>query len=266
MSQVLNLQTTVNANNQYQNNIDQISQTATATSTAINSLKAINDRIGEIATLADGTKSPAQLQDYATEVGQLIQQAVQLGNTQNQGSYIFGGTISGSPPYSTTTDANGNITAVTYSGNTSMPQVEISTGTTVSAQVPGSNTTGAGPRGLFADSRYGADIFSHMIALKNDLTAGNTAAIASTDAPAIAKDEDNILYQVTANGVVQSQLQTASNQLTQQNLSLNTEVSAKTSADLAQVMTEFTQTQTAYSAALQSGSSILNLSLLNYLH
>jgi len=266
MGQVLNLQTDVNATTQYQNNITQLQQTATSTSDAISGLKAISDRMNEIATLADGTKSPAQLQAYATEVGQLIQQAVQLGNSKDQGNYIFGGTATGAPPFVATTDSSGNVTGVAYQGNTSVAQVEISPGTTVSTAIPGANTTGTGPRGLFVDSRYGADFFGHLISLRNDLQSGNTAAIASTDAPQLSKDEDNLLYHVTANGIIQSRLQTASTLATQHNLSSNTELSQKTSADIAQTITELQQAQTAYSAALQSGSSILNLSILNYLH
>ena len=121
MGQVLNLQTDVNANTQYQNNIAELQQTASAISAAIsgtNGLKAISDRASEIATLADGTTSPTQLQAYATEVGQLIQQALQLANTQDQGNYIFGGTTTGAPPFAATTDSSGNVTAVTYQGNT----------------------------------------------------------------------------------------------------------------------------------------------------
>jgi len=266
MGQVLTLQTDVNATTQYQNNITQLQQTATSTSDAISGLKTISDRMNEIATLADGTKSPQQLQAYATEVGQLIQQAVQLGNSQDQGNYIFGGTATGAPPFVATTDASGNVTGVTYQGNTSVAQVEISPGTTVSTAIPGANTTGTGPRGLFADSRSGADIFAHLISLQNDLQSGNTAAIASTDTPQLAKDEDNLLYHVTANGIIQSRLQTAGTLATQHNLSSNSELSQKTSADIAQTITELQQAQTAYSAALQSGSSILNLSILNYLH
>lgn len=268
MSQVLNLQTDVNANTQYQNNIAQLQQTASAVSAAIsgtNGLKAISDRASEIATLADGTASPTQLQAYATEVGQMIQQALQIANTQDQGNYIFGGTATGAPPFTATTDSSGNVTAVAYQGNTDTAEAEIAPGATVSASVPGANTTGSGSRGLFSDSSSGADFFNHLISLQKDLQSGNTAAISSTDAPQLAKDGDNILYQITANGVLQSRLQSAGAQASQQNLSFDTEISQKTSADIAKTMTEFTQTQTAYQAALESGSAVLNLSILDFL-
>ena len=109
-------------------------------------------------------------------------------------------------------------------------------------------------------------MFNHLISLQKDLQSGNTTAVNTTDAPQLAKDGDNILYQVTVNGVLQSRLQTAGTQASQQNLSFDTEISQKTSADIAKTMTEFTQTQTAYEAALESGSYILNLSILDFLH
>ena len=64
--------------------------------------------------------------------------------------------------------------------------------------------------GSITDSRTGADFFNHLIALRNDLQAGNTQAIASTDQANLAKDEDNITSQISANGLIQSQLNDAS--------------------------------------------------------
>ncbi len=43
-------------------------------------------------------------------------------NSQNaQGEYLFGGTQNSQPPFVATTDASGNVTAVTYQGNDSVP-------------------------------------------------------------------------------------------------------------------------------------------------
>ena len=266
MASVLNLQAQASANTQYQTNISNLQSQATTTYDALNSLKTITNRLGEIATLADGTKGPSELATYATEVDQLLQQALALGNTKDSsGNYIFGGTDSGTAPYVATTDASGNITGVTYQGNTSVASAEIGPGVTVSSQIPGGNTTGSGTRGLFTDTRYGADLFNHIITLGQNLKSGNTAAISSTDAPAISKDEDNLLYQVTANGLLQTRLEAAGNLATQTGQTITSQVSNLTDADMAQTLTQFSQAQTAYQAALQSGVSIMNLSILNFL-
>src|SRR5581483_8317941 len=265
MREVLDLQTQSHAVTQYQTNITSLQQVATASYNIIDGLKTISDRAGEIATQADGLASPQQLSAYATEVDNLIKQTVQLANTKNNGNYLLGGTRTDAPPFAVTTDSNGNITAVSYQGNTDVASNEIAPNTIVSAQTLGANSTGAGPRGLITDSRSGADFINHLIALRNDLTSGNTAAITATDQMNLAKDEDNILYHVSANGALQSRLETTSSLASQQNLSLNSQISQETGADLAQTLTQLSQAQTAYQAALQSGAKIMGMSLLNFI-
>jgi flagellar hook-associated protein 3 FlgL len=226
------------------------------------SLQTLLSQVSDIATSAgSGTNSANQLSTYAAQVASLIQQAVQLGNTQDaNGNYIFSGTASSTPPFSATTDASGNITAVAYNGGTAVAQSDIGPNTTVSAQVLGS-----GPDGLFTNSTTNADLFGDMIKLQQDLASGNTSAISSTDIPALNNDEDNVVDQISGNGVMQSALNTASNIASSQSTNIATQVSGETSADLAQTMTELAQTQTAYEAALESGTKVLQISLVDFL-
>jgi flagellar hook-associated protein 3 FlgL len=265
VQRVLDLQTQSLATNQYQANISRVQEMATTTYTAVQGLKTISDRAGEIATLADGLSSPDELASYATEVGNLIQQAVQVANSKDRGSYIFSGTKSDTPPFAVTTDSNGNVTGVTYQGNTSVPQTEVAPDVTLSVQVPGANTTGTGARGLITDDRSGADFLNHLISLQNNLLAGNTDAIASTDRVNLGKDEENILYHVADNGAMQSRLSASSSSASQYGLSLNTQISNEADADIAQTLIDLSRSQTAYQAALQSGAMLMNNSLLNYL-
>lgn len=267
MAAALNLQTTSSSQNQYQTNISRLQTAATTSYTVINSLQTISSQASEIATSASsGITSPQQLASYAAQVAQLIQEAIQLGNTQDaNGNYIFGGTMTNVKPFVPTSDSDGNVTAVTYQGNTDESQSEIAPGVTVSTQVPGANTTGSGPHGLFTDSRYDADIFSHLISLQQHLAAGDTSAISSTDVPALAKDGDNITTAVGENAVVQSTLTHANTLASTQSTNTVTQISNLTNADLAQTLTQLQQTQTAYQAALESGSMVFSISLLNYL-
>ncbi len=266
MGQALDLQSQSDANTQYQSNITQLQSTATTAASAMSSLQTITTQAAEIATEAGGVTSSTQLSTYATQVGSLIQEALQAANTQDsQGNYIFGGTLNNQPPFVATTDASGNVTAVAYQGNTDASQSLIGPGQTVSVQVPGANTTGSGPTGLLADSRSGADLFSDLISLQQNLSSGNTSAIASTNTPNLTKDEDNIVSNVAQNGVLQSTLQAASTAATQMGTTLTTQTSNLTGADLATTLTQLDQTETALQAAMQSGVMIMNLSILNYL-
>jgi flagellar hook-associated protein 3 FlgL len=267
MAKGLSLQAENSAAAQFSRNISMLQNRANTVYGALDQLKTISDRASEIATQADGTASPAELQSFATEVGQLIQQAVSLANTKDGSQYVFAGTNSGQPAFTTTTDANGNVTGVAYQGNTSVMQTQIADGTTMTVDSPGQNATGTGARGVFSDSRYGADFFNHLISLENHLQSGDTTSISSTDAPALAKDEDNIIYQVSANGVAQSRLTTAASIASNRQTSLQTAFSSLTGADLTQTIVDLTQTQNTYQAALESSSALLKMqqSLLQYL-
>jgi len=207
------------------------------------------------------------LNNYADEVNTLINEVVTAANTKDPstGKYLFGGTASGSAPFTTTTDANGNVTAVTYNGNSTVNQSQIGAGLTASADIPGANTSGTGARGLITDSQSGADLLNHLISLRNDLTSGDTTTITNTDSANIQKDENNIAYQVANNGVVQNQLSAAGNFATSSSQNLSQMISNSSSADLMNTMVQLSQAQTAYQAALQSGVKIMNLSILNYI-
>ncbi len=267
MNQVLNLQSQASSNTQYQSNITQLQATATTTATAMNSLQTITEQAGEIATEASGgTVSSSQLSTYATQVGSLIQEALQAANTKDSnGNYIFAGTNNNQAPFSAATDSSDDVTSVTYKGNTDVSDTQIGPGQTASAQVPGENPTGTGPAGLLADSRSGADLFSHLISLQQNLLSSNTSAISSTDSPNLTKDENNIVSNIAANGVLQSTLETANTAATQLSTNITTQTSNLTSADLTTTLTELDQTQTAYQAAMESGEMIMNLSILDYI-
>lgn len=265
MRRVLDMQAETSALNQYQANAARLKDQALASYDVIKQLNTISNRVNEIATLADGTKSPDQLKIYGAEVTQLIQQAVQLVNSKSQGDYLFAGTMTSTIPFAATTNPNGEVTSVTYRGNTSVNQAEIAEGVTLSAQTLGANTSGSGPRGLITDSTSGADFFNHMISLQNNLLAGDTNAIASTDRANLASDEDNLIFHAASSGAIQARLETASAIARNRAASVDQLISREADADLSETLVRLNETQNAYTAALQSGARIMSQSLLDYL-
>lgn len=268
MQTTLNLVADKAANQQYRTNIVTLEDRSGQIYNVMQSLQTISSRAGELATLAgDVTKTSADRAAYTGELNQLINQAVQLANTKDAatGHALFSGTSSTATPFTAATDASGNVTSVTYAGNAAVNQVEISAGTTVAVDVPGVNNSGTGARGLFADSRSGADFFANLIKLRDDITANNHAAITGTDVPALNKDSDNLLYQISNNGVTQSRLSLATTVLQNGTSSLDQAISNQTSADLVSTMVQLSQAQNSYQAALQSGAKIMQLSILNYI-
>jgi flagellar hook-associated protein 3 FlgL len=265
MHRVLELQTESRRVSQYRRNIGRLEDTAQASYQSMKGLQKVSDRAGEIAVLADGSKSPDSLKLYAIEVTQLIRQAVGVANATFQGEYLLAGTRSDQAPFVLTEDFDGNVTSVVYQGNESVSEAELAEGETLSAHTLGTNVSGSGPRGLITDSRFGADFFNHLISLQSNLLAGDTDAIANTDLPDLLNDEENILINIGSNGAVQARLEAGLSQARSRVESLEAMVSKEADADIAEVLVRLTQTQTAYQAALQSGASILSRSLLDFL-
>jgi len=265
VQRVLNMQSQSSELQQYQSNIATLQGTAEAAGSAASALQQIASKISDIATSAGGTASQDDLDAYATEVSQLISEAVSIANTQYNGNYLFGGTLSGQAPFEANTDSDGQITSVDYKGNTSTASVEIAQGVTLSVVPPGANTSGSGPGGLITDTRTGADFFAHMISLRDDLLSGNVQAITNTDLPALEADEQNqILYSTNIN-VAEERLSTAADAAKTQQTSLTSLISNDADADLAQTITKLSQAQYAYQAAIETGGKILQQSLLDYL-
>jgi flagellar hook-associated protein 3 FlgL len=266
MRRILDMKSESKTLGQYQRNIARHQELATASFSAMTALKKISDRAGEIATLADGTKSPEELTVYSKEVTELIKQAVQITNVKNRGDYIFGGTITTTPPFALATAADGSVSSVAYQGNTSQAESEISEGVTMTTQILGANTTGSGPRGLITDSATGADFFNHLISLQDNLKTANTAAVASTDRSRLATDESNILYQIGGSAALQARLESVDSGASLRGTSIGKLISKEADADLPQTVVKLQQIQYSYQAALQAGANILNRSLLDYLH
>jgi flagellar hook-associated protein 3 FlgL len=267
MRSILDLEAESSSVTQYQSNISQLQQQATTASSAMQSLQTIAQNAGEIATQADGTSSQQDLNNFATQITQLIQEAGQAVNTQSQGNYLFGGTANSQPPYVVSQNSSGQVTGVTYQGNTTVPSLEIAEGVTVATLPVGANTTGTGADGLITDSRTGADFFNHLISLQNDLLSGNTSAISSTDLTNLQNDSDNITQQIATNGAVQQRMSAESTIAQSRLAALGQLTSSQADADTAQVMVQLTQTQTAFQAAVQAsvGFQDLTMSILNYL-
>lgn len=265
MQRVLDLQNESRLAHQYIRNINRLKDTAQASYGVLRGLKTISDRAGEIAVRADGTKSPEELKLYAIEVNNLIRQAVQEANTRFRGSALFAGTRTDVAPFVLAEDALGNVTGVTYQGNETIPESEVSEGSSMGTHTLGANLSGTGPRGLLQDSRYGADFFNHLISLQNNLLAGNTGAIATVDLPNLQRDEDNLLIQLGNNGAMQARLETSLAAAKTRGESLEVMVSHEADADLSEVLVRLNQTANAYQAALQSGARLLGTNLLDYL-
>ena len=251
---------------QFASNISRQRDLATASQGSIQALQKVADRASEIATRAVGVNGQQDLSQYATEVNQLIEQALNSSNGKLGDSYLFGGTNTRQGPFTATRNGSGEITGVAYQGNTADSAVDIAQNDSLSVRVPGSNTSGSGTTGLLVDSRSGADLFSHLVSLRDHLRAGDVTAINATDTAHLLADGNHLIDQIGLNAAAIARLDTASTANSSRTQMLDQLKASVNDVDLAQTLSSLSRTQTAYQVALQSGAKILNLSLLDYLH
>jgi flagellar hook-associated protein 3 FlgL len=224
---------------------------------SLTSLNSIATSASELATEGSaGTTSAATYQAYSAQVNQLINQAFQTANTQYNNQYIFGGSQTGSVPFTAHYDSNGNITSVTYNNDPNSAGISIPTGegSTASPYTDGSTNTEI------------AGFITNMIALRDAMSGSSPSAsdVQATQAP-LQASETNIINAVSGLSAVQGGIE-ADETLNQSRFtSLQSQVSGETSVDVATASVQLSQAQTAYQAALQSGAKMLQTSLLNYI-
>lgn len=252
VGRVLNLETEQRQLAQYARNADRALALSQATFSGLQGLKKVSDRATEIGTLGGGAVSPDALRAYASEVDQLIEQALQLGNSKLGNDYLYAGAAVDATPFVATRDAQGRISAVAYAGDAVQTGIPLSASSSVTAGASG--TVNLGIR----------DFLNHLIALRDGLAAADSAAISAAQTGLIAT-EDEFVSALGENAGIQTRIEASQAQQKDLAASLASLVSRETDADLPETIVKLNQTQTAYQAALQSAATIMKISLLDYI-
>lgn len=252
MGRVLNIQAEKQQIQQFARNNARALNISQSSFAAVEQLKKTSDRASELSVLGSSTAGPQAMRAYGTEVEGLLEQALQIVNTKYTGEHLFGGTKTDTPPFTATRDANGLITAVSYGGAASGPEVRISEGAKVSPFTDG------------ADNQKFADFMTNMISLRDALNSGSVGAVL-TSQTGLRSSEDDLIVNIADIGAKQTRLETDRTQNASRFAELEKLTGAETDVDISETIVELTQAQTAYEAALKSGSQALQMSLLDYL-
>jgi len=228
-------------------------------------LKKIVDRAGELSKSLDTlSASPENLKSIRTEVNQLLEQAISLGNTREGGVYLFGGTKNTQPPFQSTRAADGLAMSCDYIGSSDVPKYDIAPGVTMNLLPPGGNDGTRVIPGLFKDATSGVDLIGHLIQFREALKAGDLSLIQSQIAPALDRDADQVITTTVAIGASQTQLTVTGRQLSARTVVLTGAMSKEVDVDLAETLVSLNETQAAYTAALQAGAKVMKQSLMDY--
>lgn len=266
-SRLMNVSTSINQDARYIRNIQTAKAEVEMTDTAITQMTELINRAKEITLqAASDTANATNREAIATEISSIMDQLVQIGNTQVNGKFIFGGLETNTAPFNRT----GNTT-VTYSGTgtASNPnterRVEISQKTTVPINVSGLTLFGqVAPNGAPPPNTTGSGILQSLGELMTNLQANDAEAIRARLSE-LDTHLETALGEQARMGVTLNQMDLTLNRLEERNLTFSEEYAGIQSVDLAKAISALNFQETAYQASIGVAGRVLQTSLLNFL-
>lgn len=286
-STVMQLNTQMAQNTQYNSNISGTLNWLNVTDTSLNQLNSVFQRLNELMVSAgDASYGPDEKQSIKDEINTNIGQISQIMNTSYDGKYVFGGTRGGSKPVGTTVDSSGNtqLNYVDKDGTTAIKEiaspasqsdvyqnqqidmiksgltVEISQGVTMDY-----STSAVDIMEFNNDSNQPKDLRTILSNITSDLDSNNTTRVTGSDLSDIQDVIKNISKLRTEVGAQQNRMTTAQSENEAENTSLTGVLSSTDDVDMAKITMQYSQAQTVYLASLQSSAKILQPSLMDYL-
>ena len=252
---VMNAGSALRALEQYQSNIKRASNRIDLEDQVLSQIGDIITRAKELAvsqssaTASDNTRKIAN-----DEVKQLFQQIVDLGNTKFGNEYLFGGDQSDTAPFS----ATGSAGTLDYTTTTPQGQrsINIGDGQTIALTHDGKQVLiDTGVLDAIKDLAHALDPASATYG-----NAGIQAAMSKLDS-----SFESVQGVVGDTGATGSRLDTAGQNLDALKGNLTTFKSDLEEVDVETAMTELTNRQIAYQAALLATAKVTGLSLVDYL-
>ena len=241
----------------YGNNVSDGTAWASAADTSLQNVTGMLQRAQELTVQAsNGTLSPTDLKATADEIDQLADGIKQEANAQYNGQYIFSGTATTTQPYAKST---GDV----YQGNTAAVTRQIGPGSTLQVNADISSVLGSG------SSANDGKLLNTLRSISADLRSGTPAGVADMSGNQLTNLQNslNSVTQIQANvGATQNRLTLASDRIQGLQNSDTAALSNDQDVNMAQAITSFSSEQAAFTAALKAGASIVQSSLMDFLH
>ena len=198
---------------------------------------------------ANGTLNPADRAAIATEVQGIQSQLVSLANLSYQGSYVFAGTATQTPPY--VLDAT-SPSGVNYVGNSNTNSITLGNHFTLQTNVPGSQ--------LF--SAAGSDMFQSIQDLLTGLQSGTGIAAAVGEVTSAVQLHRRAACVLRQRG---KPAQRAADLLKQRHHALAQQQNTLGGADMPAVITNLTTAETSRQATLAAVAGATQTNLFSYM-
>lgn len=240
----------ISANNQYMENVDSALSWLEFSDSALGQTGDILQRARELTVrAANGTNPQDALNAIASEVDQLNEQLITIGNSEFNGKYVFNGEMTDIPPYSLGT-ASSDIT------DSAAIQFEIGTGVKIAINVTGN--------AVFGEPGANDNAFKILADLKTALSSNDFAAVDDTLGKLDSR-LDSFLGIRADVGAKLNRIQLADDRLKDININMQTLQSKTEDADMAELITSLKTDENVYQASLSVGAKIIRPSLIDFL-
>ncbi len=256
-SQIVDLQSAIAGLTSYEKSASDGLSWMNASSSALASMNSQVQRVRELVLQAgNGTESPGDLEDIADEVQQLTEGVKQDALTQFDGQYVFSGTLTSTAPYTQGAEDE-------YHGNAS--PVARALGPRQHRQ----RLHQPGLRARLRHRRRRRQAARHAAHVAANLRAGTPAsveALRTTDLKSLETNLSALSGLQAEAGSVTDQLNIALSRISSLQNTDTLQLSNVQDANIAKVTTEYSSEHAAFEAALKAGASIVQESLLEFLH
>ena len=256
-SRVIDLQSQLEGLNSYATNAqDGISWENTAGS-AMASISQAVERVRELLVEAsNGTINQGDRETIALEVEQLTEAVKQDANAQYAGQSVFSGTLTTTSPYQQGENDE-------YQGNEETISRAVGPGASVTISTNISTLLGNG------EASGDGKLLDTLRTIAEHLRGGtpeDRGALNSTDLKSLDTNIETLSQLQATAGSATNQLRTALSRNEDLQASISESLSNTDATNIAAASIAFANEQAAYEAALRAGASIVQESLLNFLH
>ncbi|MDK2986224.1 MAG: flagellar hook-associated protein 3 FlgL [Clostridia bacterium] len=281
VARIMSFKTVMKSQEQYDKNMQDAMGWLDTSDGALDNANKVLQRVRELAVYGSNDTLPDESRKaLAQEVDKLVEEMVQIGNTNYGGRYIFGGGHTTEPPFEVVKGSDGKIESVKFIGyqdfvtpnppadpgftedalkNTYKLEFEVESGVTMNVAA-GSMTFHTGINGSYDLNA----VFEKMIELRKNLENGDTAEINSRIGD-MDKLIDNVLSERAVVGAKSKRMETAQERSFSYQMDLNKLLGRLEDVDFAEATMDFHVQQTVYQAALATGAQIIQPTLIDFL-
>ena len=212
----------------------------------------LNQAIGLATEANNGTLNSSDLKSISSQIAGLRDEVLSLANTSYQGTFIFGGSQTGSLPF--TLDASTTPATVTYNGDSSVQTLVSPNGQSVQLNIPGDQ--------VFTATT--ANVLGALNSLISDFASG-TAGSGVSDTAALSSALSYVGQQRVAIDNSITRLNAASGAATAESLQLTTVQTNLMQASIPDISTQMALTQSQQTALISVISALGSGSLFDKL-